>query len=169
MRVKPLLLCLLLGCDDGMSAETAADPTGGGTGRCGPAQAVVKRVIDGDTVELESGERVRYLLIDTPESTNGADDCFGHEAAEHNRQLVEGKTIGLTYDEECTDDYDRLLAYVTLDDRDINLLMVERGLACVLYIPPNGEDRIDDFEAAQEAAKSSLVGLWGACEDVTCD
>ena len=169
MRVAPLLLCFALGCDDGDASESNTDPGGSGSGRCGPAEAVVERVIDGDTVELDSGERVRYLLVDTPESTNGADDCFGAESAEQNRQLVEGKTIGLTYDEECSDDFGRLLAYVTVEDRDINLLLIERGLACVLYIPPNGADRIEEYEAAEEAAMASMVGLWGACEDVTCD
>ncbi|HET6582656.1 MAG TPA: thermonuclease family protein [Nannocystaceae bacterium] len=146
------------GCTDGAPAD-----------RCGPREAVVAEVIDGDTIELDSGERVRYLLVDTPESTNGKNDCYGHEASDFNRDLVLGRTIALEYDEVCTDAYDRLLAYVELDGRDINALLVERGYACVLQIPPNGADRVDEFESLELAAQTGLVGMWGACEEITCD
>ncbi len=137
--------------------------------RCGPTKAVVADVIDGDTIELDSGERVRYLLVDTPEITQGKNDCWGAEARDFNRDLVLGKTISLEYDEVCEDDYDRLLAYIELDGRAINELMVERGYACVLHIPPNGADRIDEFESLEFAARMGMVGMWGACEEVTCD
>lgn len=133
--------------------------------RCGPAEAIVVRAIDGDTVELDSGERVRYLLVDSPEHG----DCFGAEAAAQNRALVEGELVTLAYGERCRDDYDRLLAYVEVDGREINLLIVERGLACVLWIPPDGEDRREAFTVAEAAAKQQRVGLWGACEDPACD
>lgn len=165
MRLTLSLLALLaVGCDAEDSGEGSADASA-----CGPTTAVVKRVVDGDTVELEDGTRVRYLMIDTPESTNGKDDCFGTEATDLNRMLVEGKEVTLHYDVECTDTYDRLLAYIEVNGREINSLMVERGAACVLHIPPNGEDRVDEFEALEEQARASMVGLWGACEDVTCD
>src|SRR6187401_1781648 len=93
-----LVLGLAAGCSD------RAD--------CGPESAVVTRVIDGDTLELVGGERVRYLLVDTPESTNGHDECFGAEASEFNRSLVEGRRVALRYAEQCRDRYARLLAYV---------------------------------------------------------
>jgi micrococcal nuclease len=155
----------------GLTVSCAGDDEGadGGASRCGPSHAVVARVIDGDTVELDSGERVRYLLIDTPESTQGATDCFGSESAAFNRQLVEGQEIELTYDVDCEDRYDRLLAYITIDGRDLNLLMVERGYACVLSIPPNGEERRNEFEIAEQIAKNGMVGMWGACDEVTCE
>ncbi len=160
MRIALLGLLLLI-------TAAACDSSEGSS--CGPTQAVVARVVDGDTVELEDGSRVRYLMIDTPESTQGKDDCFGTEATELNRMLVEGKSVTLRYDAECTDRYDRLLAYIEVDGREINSLMVERGAACVLHIPPNGADRVDEFEALEDAAREAMVGVWGACEDVTCD
>jgi micrococcal nuclease len=160
---KPLARVLALAV--GIAAAWACD----GGERCGPSSGVVARTIDGDTVELESGERVRYLMIDTPESTNGKDDCFGTEAAQFNRDAVEGREIDLEYDEVCEDDYDRLLAYVSIEGREINALMVERGYACVLQIPPNGEARADEFDDLEYAAKQNMIGLWGACEEVTCD
>lgn len=134
---------------------------------CGPSQGVVAHVIDGDTLDLESGERIRYLLIDSPESTTST-ECWGPEAKQANQALVEGKTITLEYDVECEDDYDRLLAYVSIGDQDINRLMVERGYACVLHIPPNGEHRIDDYESMEYAAQMLGKGLWAACDPNPC-
>ena len=136
---------------------------------CGPSHARVARVIDGDTVELEGGTRVRYLLVDTPEITRGKMDCYGQEAWDFNASLVQGQEVDLSYDQVCTDDYGRLLAYVELDGREINALLVERGFACVLQIPPNGQDQLDRFEDLEFAAQGGKVGLWGACAEVTCD
>jgi micrococcal nuclease len=146
---------LLSGCSD--EAE-----------RCGPAQAVVADVIDGDTIVLEGGERVRYLLVDTPEITNGHDDCFGDNAAQYNRDLVLGKEVALDYDVECRDHFDRLLAYVSVEGQEVNRLLVERGYACVLYVPPNGADRVDELEDLEYAARLAGRGMWGACEVTPC-
>lgn len=123
------------------------------------------RVIDGDTVELEDGQRVRYLLVDTPETTGGKDECYGVEAREFNAQTVEGKMVTLTYDEaECQDRYDRLLAFVSIQGREVNALLVERGFAQVLYIPPAGQDRQAEYDALQAKAEAGLAGQWGACQ-----
>ena len=158
------LPCLLLatvflcqGCSDG-------DPND----RCGPRRALVTRVIDGDTVEIEGGERVRLLMVDTPETTGGATDCYGPEATQFTRSLLEGREVELRYDVECEDRYGRLLAYVFVDGREINILLVERGYACVLYIPPNGTDRRTEFETLEYLARTGGVGMWGACAEVTC-
>jgi micrococcal nuclease len=65
--------------------------------------------------------------------------------------------------------YDRLLAYVTVGGQDVNRHLVDRGLACVLHIPPNGEARVDEFLDAEQTARDGGVGMWGACPEVTCD
>jgi micrococcal nuclease len=151
-----LLTLLVGGCgDDGDS--------------CGPSHATVSRIIDGDTVELENGLKVRYLMIDTPESTGGADDCYGQEAAGYNRDLVLDRRVELSYDVECTDFYDRLLAYVEVDGVEVNLRMVEYGYACAYYLPPNGKDRRAEFENTEAAARAAGRGMWGACDVVTCE
>jgi micrococcal nuclease len=67
------------------------------------------------------------------------------------------------------DRYDRLLGYVEIDGRSVNRLLVERGLACVLRIPPNGEEVADEFASLEAAARARMVGMWGSCEDVPCD
>jgi micrococcal nuclease len=56
-----------------------------------------------------------------------------------------------------------LLAYVSVNGDDVNHLMVERGYACVLYIPPDGMSRYDEFKTLQADAKANSRGVWGAC------
>lgn len=135
--------------------------------RCGPAQGTVARVIDGDTIQLESGERIRYLLVDTPESTSTV-ECYGDEATLANASFVAGQVIELEYDVECTDRFDRLLAYVTFNGRDINRELVDQGYACVLHIPPNGAERVDLYRGLESRAESEGRGLWGACTENPC-
>ena len=130
---------------------------------CGPARGVVADVIDGDTIVLESGQKVRYLMIDTPEITNGKSDCYGAEARDFNAEYVLGQEVELTYDVECTDQYGRLHAYVEVPDGEMNSLLIARGYACMLYLPPNGEDREIEFRDLQRSAQDQKLGLWGAC------
>ncbi len=153
----------------------ACDPATGGAqpepeNLCGPSTAIVASVIDGDTVVLDSGEKVRYLMVDTPEITSGKHDCYGEQARDYNAELVLGQEVRLTYDAECSDRYGRLLAYVEAPDGEVNTLLVERGYACVLYLPPNGREREGEFETLELGARQSHTGLWGACAgDVSCD
>jgi micrococcal nuclease len=135
----------------------------------GADTAIVTNIVDGDTVDLDTGVRVRYLMVDTPESTGGATDCFGQNAKTFNSDLVLNKEVELTYDVEREDRFGRTLAYVSVDGMEVNTLLVERGYGCVLYIPPNGEDRRTEFETLEATAKQELRGMWGQCTDVTCD
>lgn len=146
---------LLTGCSDGAT--------------CGPSTGVVKRVVDGDTIELETGEKIRYLLVNAPETTNGHNDCYGTNAAQFNTDLVMGKTVQLRYDDVCTDRFGRLLAYVSVDGTEVNTTLVERGYACVLHIPPDGDARADEFKALEKAAKQQGRGLWGTCSPIPCN
>jgi micrococcal nuclease len=135
----------------------------------GPDTAVVTNVVDGDTVDLDTGVRVRYLLVDTPESTGGATDCFGENAKTFNSDLVLNKEVELTYDVERMDMFGRTLAFVRVGSTDVNATLVERGYACVLYIPPNGADRRIEFETLEATAMAEGRGMWGQCTVVTCD
>ncbi len=76
-------------------------------------------MIDGDTIDIEGGYRVRYIGIDTPEK----DEAFYSEAKEANRRLVEGKTVWLTVDAQPSDRYGRLLAYVWAGERLVNRIV----------------------------------------------
>ena len=149
-----------------LGAGAACDS--GGSSECGPTGGTVARVIDGDTIELESGDTIRYLMVDTPENTTSV-ECYGPEATAFNADLVEGKDVDIEYDTECTDRFDRTLAYVSVDGREVNSLLVERGFGCVLYIPPNGTEREEEFDALEETARSESRGLWGACPENPCN
>jgi micrococcal nuclease len=134
-----------------------------------PGEHVVARVIDGDTIELNSGDRVRYIGIDTPETRkkNASGrwiydpEAFGKEATELNRQLVEGKKIRLEFDIEKRDKYNRLLAYVFVGDVFVNARLVEEGLAQLLTIPPNVK-YTDLFKKLQKKARGEKKGFWKA-------
>jgi micrococcal nuclease len=136
---------------------------------CGPSTGTVTRVIDGDTIVLATGVKIRYLLINAPETTNGHNDCYGQNAATFNSDLVLNKTVDLAYDVQCQDMYGRTLAYVTVDGQEVNTLMLERGFACLLHISPDGDSRLDEFKAIETAAKAANRGLWGACNPIPCN
>lgn len=121
-----------------------------------PHQAGVKRVIDGDTVVLESGQHLRYIGIDTPEHT----DTLFSEAVELNRRLVEGKKVRLEYDVTKRDGHGRFLAYVFVDGQFVNLELVKAGLARVYTFPPNVK-YAGQFLAAQKQAREKRFGIWG--------
>lgn len=130
---------------------------------CGPSQATVERVIDGDTIVLSSGEHVRYALVDSPETTNGHADCFGVEATRFNADRVAGKTVELIYDDKCVDRYGRLLAYVWVDGLHVNAELIRRGYACVRYAAPDHDEHYAEFKALQANAKAHHRGLWSTC------
>jgi len=131
-------------------------------GRCGPSSGVVERVVDGDTIVLAGGQKIRYLDVDTPESTASV-ECFGPEAAAWNEARVVGREVQLTYDEQCTDRYGRLLAHVWVDGTDVGLEEVQQGYGCALIIAPNVDGR-QAFEDAQQVARVTPLGLWAECE-----
>jgi len=89
---------------------------------------MVTKVIDGDTIIVEGGYRVRYIGIDAPEIRPRL-EAFGMEAWQANRQLVEGKKVRLERDVSETDKYERLLRYVYVNDILVNAEMVRLGLA----------------------------------------
>lgn len=142
---------------------------GGTDSACGPREATVERVVDGDTIVVTGDVRIRYILVNAPETTNGHNDCFGASAAQFNSDLVLGKKVQLTYDVDCQDMFGRTLAYVTVDGADVNRLLIERGYACLLHIPPDGDARADELKALETAARTARRGLWGACDPIPCN
>lgn len=99
----------------------------------------VIRVIDGDTVVIEGGRKVRYIGMNTPETVDPRKpiQCFGREASNYNKELVGGKMVRLEKDVSETDRYDRLLRYVYVDNIFVNLKLVEDGYARVSTFPPD--------------------------------
>ena len=96
----------------------------------------VRRVYDGDTIELENGTHVRYIGINAPEISHQdkPGEPFGSEALAFNEKIVLSKPIRLQMDQEASDQYNRRLAYIFLqDDTFVNQEIVRNGLAHVLY------------------------------------
>jgi len=116
---------------------------------------LVSKVIDGDTIELEDGKRVRYLGIDTPE----LNEYFGEEATEKNKELVEGKVVELQKGNRDTDEYGRLLRYVYIDGIFVNAELVAQGYA-EAYIFDVNERYSQVLVQLEQYAKLKKVGIW---------
>jgi micrococcal nuclease len=149
------LTVALGGCDGSDPAEPSGERV--------PAR--VTRHTDGDTLWLSGIGKVRLIGVDTPEVYGGA-ECYGREASAFVKRLLPlGSSVGYTLGTDERDRYGRALAYVyTEDGRSLNLLLVRRGYAQPLTIPPNDE-LAERFVAAARRARARRVGLWaaGAC------
>lgn len=127
-------------------------------------KAVVSRVVDGDTIQLQDGRKVRYIGINTPETVDPRRpvQCFGKEASSRNRELVEGKEIEMEKDVSETDKYKRLLRYVYINGVFVNDFLVRNGYARATSYPPDVKYQRQFLEAEKEA-KLKNIGLWGVC------
>ncbi|MDI6814614.1 MAG: thermonuclease family protein [Dehalococcoidales bacterium] len=124
-----------------------------------PDAARVTQVIDGDTIIIEGGYRVRYIGIDAPETRPGKLEAHGIEAWQANRQLVEGKIVHLERDVSETDKYGRLLRYVYVDDVFVNAELVRLGLARAKAYPPDIKYQ-DYLEKLEQEARQAGRGMW---------
>ncbi len=137
---------------------------------------LVTRVVDGDTLQLESGEKVRLIGIDTPEmheSNKLYRDAqrakenittiqkLGRRSYQFTRELVEGKRVSLEFDVERYDKYKRLLAYVYLKDNNlfVNAEIVKQGYASLMTYPPNVK-YVGLFQKLYQEARDNRRGLW---------
>jgi len=153
-------------------AVLAAASLGGwwlGATRAKPAATyVVRRAVDGDTIDVQGASggavRVRLLGINTPEIEHPgqAVQCYGPEAASFTARRLTGRRVRLELDVEHFDKYGRLLAYVLVDGRRFNDELLRAGYARLLVIPPNGKygrTMLDEELAARRARR----GLWASC------
>ena len=122
-------------------------------------QARVIRVIDGDTIEIAGGARVRYIGMDTPE-TYPEVELYGPEAKAKNIELVEGKLVTLEKDVSETDTYGRLLRYVYVDGVFVNGELVRLGYARAVAYPPDTRYQWQ-LEQLEKEAKAAKLGIWG--------
>jgi micrococcal nuclease len=166
MPLRKLVAVILLALAVALGGNALLDGGAGGGAGGGTATARVERVVDGDTIVLAGGERVRYIGIDTPESVKPGTpvQCFAKAAGRENERLVEGEQVRLRYDAEQRDRYGRLLAYVyrSRDGMFVNAELVRRGYARTMTIPPNVAHAAD-FGRLARAARVAGRGLWSAC------
>lgn len=124
--------------------------------------ARVAYVIDGDTVILKSGERVRLLGINTPEIAhkNTKGEPLGEQARQALIRLIDKKTVTLKLGVESRDRYGRLLAHlISGSGKSIGAALLEQGLAAVVAIPPN-IDHLPEFRRAEDLARRARRGVW---------
>ncbi len=121
-------------------------------------QTTVARTIDGDSVKLSSKQELRYIGVDAPEYNN----CFGKEASEENKRLVDGKTIRLEKDVSQLDKYGRLLRYVYVGDLFVNEYLVRQGFSRVETVPPDVKFA-KQLQLAEQEARENNRGLWSGC------
>jgi len=128
----------------------------------------VKRVVDGDTIQLENGQKVRYIGINTPESVDPRRpiQCFGKEASNKAKELLNGRTIILESDstQGDRDEYRRLLRYVFLPDgTNFDEFMIEKGYAHEYTFKGKLYKYRTEFIQAEKTAEKERKGLWGSC------
>jgi len=135
----------------------------------------VSRVIDGDTIVLSDGRKVRLIGVDTPEvyysekllkdsKKSGQDiktiQSLGKKASAFTKDLCLGKKARLEYDVDRYDRYKRTLAYVYLEDGTfVNAKIVQEGFAQVMTVVPNVK-YADLFLKLQNEAREANKGLW---------
>lgn len=152
-----VLLFLLLTMQ---AARVNAGPGAGigpGSGREG--YTVAESAVDGDTIKLRDGEKVRYLGIDSPEKG----EPFYEEAKRRNAGFVEGKNVKLIVcDEEPRDRYGRTLAWVYTDESLlVNSVLLREGLGKLMIIPPCGLEKEKELRRIEKEAQAARRGIWG--------
>ncbi len=114
----------------------------------------VSNVIDGDTFETADGKIVRLLGINTPEKGS----YYYEESTEYLRTLIEHEYVTMTGDKTNKDWYGRELRYVYLEERFVNVEMLERGYARLYLLKDKKYQNVMKF--AEMQAKSSAIGIW---------
>lgn len=158
--------------DDARVEALAPGSMPGGVAPCrAPVLVRVTRVVDGDTLHVAGlsevlNVSVRLIGIDTPEIAHPPTpaECYGDEARIFTEQLF-GRSAWLTFDSDCTDSYDRTLAYLYVGSGAGDLWqrqLLRRGFARVYTI---GADRTfaTQFTQDGQAARDAGLGLWSAC------
>jgi len=124
---------------------------------------LVTKVFDGDTIEIDTGERVRYVGVNAPEKG----EPHSKESTELNSKLILNNKIKLGYDVQDKDRYGRTLAYVFVNNQMVNMEMVKQGLAVSETIQPNVKYQ-DEFVKAQKEARDDCLGIWsGLCQEAS--
>jgi endonuclease YncB( thermonuclease family) len=165
VAVAALIVLVLTACEaaEQTSGESQATTTTGSETKK-PRTFAVARVIDGDTIELDTGDRIRLVQIDAPESKG---ECYNRAATRLLRKLLpEGTTVRLRADRalDKRDRHGRLLRYVFKGKRNINLVLVQKGAASPYFFHSERGRYAGKLEAAANNARRRGNGGWGACE-----
>jgi micrococcal nuclease len=138
-----------------------------------PMLVRVTWVDDGDTVYVHpddgsEGFKVRMIGLDTPEIAHedSAAECYGDEASAFTSSELLDRLAWLGFDSDCTDPYDRALAYVIRGEGEegfYNRRLVREGWARAYPIEPDTTYE-SEIASDERAAKAENAGMWGACQ-----
>ena len=164
MKISPQQQTTTL--DAAISATSTPSPTSTQNTSIPSSQQVVKvtQVIDGDTIQIETGQKVRLIGIDSPEVVDSRKtiECFGKEASLKTKELLEGKFVRLEKDVSEVDRYGRLLRYIYKGDVLINKQLVSDGYAHANSYPPDTKYQ-NILRLAEQDARENNRGLWNKC------
>lgn len=151
----------------GEDGVPATDPPRSTAGLPVGDDTTVESVVDGDTIVVAGGTRVRLIGVDTPETKDPRQpvQCFGREASAFTASLVApGTAVRLVHDVERLDRYGRTLAYVyrLSDGLFVNAALVADGYALAATFPPNVA-HTEELTALAREAREEGRGLWSAC------
>ncbi len=153
------------GCDVVFGATTRGEvmePSAGGgcnfPGGVSGGDIKVDRVIDGDTIVLSGGRRLRYIGLDAPE-VGDRPQHFGPEASAFNRRLLDGRKVHLEKDVSEEDRFGRLLRFVYADGILVNAELVREGYARAKAYPPDTR-YTECFAALEQEAQDAGRGMW---------
>lgn len=125
------------------------------------------RAVDGDTILLQGGERVRLIGVDTPELHHPVKPVqyFAKEARDFVQRRAARQRVWLEYDQTRRDRYGRTLAYVFLADSTLlNLELIEKGYGFAYTKFPFRSDYMARFRRAESEARRTDRGLWAGRE-----
>lgn len=135
----------------------------GYTGKFGYSYFKVTRVIDGDTLEISGGERVRLIGVNAPEKGSR----FYYEAKKFLEEKVLNKVVRLEFEDRERDVYGRKLAYIFVQNKNVNVELVRRGLAYVFNLDKVLKYR-KEFVEAEEYARNNELGIWSKSNFSKC-
>jgi len=119
-------------------------------------------VIDGDTLKIETSEKIRLSGINTPEKK----ECYYQEAKDKLTELTLNKTIYLEKDYTNKGRYGRLLRYIHTKDQDINKYLVLNGYARVYDKYAYDTKKYKELKELEHKARLQKLGVWTCNETI---
>ena len=153
MRIQPIIIAILI-ITTGVFYYNITDETSE------IETHLVSRIIDGDTLELDNGQKIRLLGINAPESSMS----FSEEATEFLKNAIQNKSVKI--ESYGTDKYGRTLAYIFINDKNINKEILEKGLGTLYYY--EHDKHYEELKRAEEFARINKKGLWKKSPNENC-
>jgi len=129
-----------------------------------PIEAAILKVIQADLLQLDTGQKVRLLGVDTPETTdpNRPLEFHGRESYLFTQKAVEGRRVRVEFDERRMDNFGNLLGYVCVlpDETLLNLALVQTGHGHAWFGEPVNDERAAALREAETGARQQQLGIW---------